>query len=243
VGNGSLRVSPPAVRLQTTELVKTTSTITIFLQKSHGGPKDKDVRANQNDPSPWNVVAVMHFPPALSSKRGLHSIVRILSLLMLQPISAPSFSRTRLPAKGAGVLGGAIASLPYLKIVGTLPLRFNTVPLSPKLDGAASAGAQLMPAAVAPAKELAAVPLTPAIEVKNPSGDPVIGTQPKPSQTKPPLSILPDDASSSTKPEDFLPFFQFPGGNGNVSLLDQATTAHPPAPGQLPPSSATYQQK
>jgi hypothetical protein len=49
-----------------------------------------------------------------------------------------------------------------------------------------------------------------------------------------PTSILPDETKQRVRPEDFLPFFQFPGGQS-------APGAN--APGTIPPSSATYKMQ
>jgi hypothetical protein len=59
-----------------------------------------------------------------------------------------------------------------------------------------------------------------------------------------PAAILPDDVRPAVRPEDFLPFFQFPapGGTGNVRVIVPVAPTAPSAPGTQPPSSATYIQ-
>jgi hypothetical protein len=60
--------------------------------------------------------------------------------------------------------------------------------------------------------------------------------------TSVPPPVLPDDVGPKARPEDFLPFFQFPGtgAHGGDTV---AAPAAPATPGQLPPSTATYEQQ
>ena len=58
-----------------------------------------------------------------------------------------------------------------------------------------------------------------------------------------PAAILPDDGDPRVRPEDFLPFFQFPGGRPGQSETTVAQPPTAPAPGQIPPSSATYHEE
>ena len=60
------------------------------------------------------------------------------------------------------------------------------------------------------------------------------GVKPKP--------ILPDDTRRRLQSQDFLPLFRFPGSGGPSEDVIPAVPT-PPAPGTLPPSSATYQQQ
>jgi len=169
----------------------------------------------------------------------------MLSLLMLQHALAPSIAdahaRSRLPADP----GDNPASLPYLKVTGALPLRFEEPPPPPPdLSSRPAAGAppqppfaltsETLPSAIMPVEVAPAKPdvILPAVVTPPPA---------KPAKpAEPTSSILPDDTRASTRAEDFLPFFQFPGGgNGDVTL----TPPRPAQPGQLPPSSATYQQR
>jgi hypothetical protein len=82
---------------------------------------------------------------------------------------------------------------------------------------------------------------SPTVETKEPIVAPPPVSNP-PSGGKSTLSILPDDTRPSSRAEDFLPFFQFPAGDG-VNVIVPASAAKPSAPGQLPVSSATYQQR
>ena len=164
---------------------------------------------------------------------------------MLQNALAPSIAdahaRSRLPSIPGGNTADEPASHPYLKVTGPLPLRFDAPPPPPDLTSKPPAGApplppqavsaDFTPAATSPADEAKARPAEIA---------PVAPTVAKPVNSTP--SILPDDTHAATRAEDFLPFFQFPGAS-NDTTLTPPTATRPPAPGQLPPSSATYQQK
>lgn len=58
-----------------------------------------------------------------------------------------------------------------------------------------------------------------------------------------PVSILPDDTRVEIKPEDVLPFFQFPNGNDGSTVAIPLTVSPRPAGNPVPPSSATYRQQ
>jgi hypothetical protein len=61
----------------------------------------------------------------------------------------------------------------------------------------------------------------------------------------PPPAILPDDVASKVRPEDFLPYFQFPGvesPSNDVNAAGQSQAAQA-APKTIPRSSATYQEQ
>lgn len=187
----------------------------------------------------------LHFP---TPKSGLHRSLRVLSLLLLQHALVPAGSvnaRSRLPGNQDGDAVDT-KSYPYLKIAGSLPLRFSAAPevaVSPPRAPIAPA-ASLQPVSTSPA-EPASNPAPPAptlnSELKTPPREQPAAPAAAPND-KPVLSILPDDTHSPSRAEDFLPFFQFPAG-GNVTVVVPASAAKPPAPGQLPASSATYQQR
>ena len=187
----------------------------------------------------------MNLPPSPSPRGGLHRIVRLLSLLLLQHALAPSIIdahvRSRLPSKRVDNPTSDGDSLPYLKVISALPLRFKAPPPPPDLTSKPPASAPPPP----PPAAVAALSSTPAPTV--PANQPVdksddsTASQPGTATRNSPSGILPDDTRPSTRPEDFLPYFQFP--NGDVTNTGSASVPRPPAPGQLPPSSATYQQK
>jgi hypothetical protein len=188
----------------------------------------------------------MNFQPP-SPKGGLHRTLRVLSLLLLQhalvPTSTDVHARSRLPSNPDSDPVPTGNSRPYLKIAGSLPLRFGTAPRPiPILASKASvSNPPPQPIAATPV-EPAPAPLSPVIEEKNPPTEPPIVPVSTPVESKRVLSILPDDTHPSTRPEDFLPFFQFPAGR-NVNVVVPAGAIKPTTPGQLPASSATYQQR
>ena len=128
-------------------------------------------------------------------------------------------------------------SRPYLAAVGAPNLRFSEAVPPPDLSVRPPAGAPPQPAVNhEPDSVSASKPETQAART-----EPVAPPQPEvaakePASTPPP-SILPDDTRPKVRPEDFLPFFQFPGGNSAPGTLT------PPAPGQQPLSTATYRQQ
>jgi len=205
----------------------------------------KEVRANLHDPTPWNVFTAMNLNPP-TPRCGLHRTLRVLSLLLLQHALAPhgtdASARSRLPVNSDGDSAADENSRPYLKVAGSLPLRFSPAPrplpaLVPRVTGLSP---PIQPSATTPPEPAPGAAST-VHETKIPSNDPPANSG-EPTGSKPALSILPDNTRPSTRPEDFLPFFQFPGGGG-TTIVGPVNVPQPPAPGQLPPSSATYQQR
>lgn len=185
----------------------------------------------------------MNFQPP-TPKRGLNRTLRVLSLLLLQhalvPLGTEAHGRTRLPSNPDSDSSDH-DSRPYLKVAGVRPLRFAAEPRPiPKLAvKPAPAPEPVQPVATGPDVTLPA----PVAEIK----EPVVAPPPAPVSTPPSggkstLSILPDDTRPTSRAEDFLPFFQFPGADG-VNVVVPASVAKPSTPGQLPVSSATYQQR
>ena len=183
----------------------------------------------------------------------MHRYLRMFSLLLLQHALAPgnidAHARSRLPLNPSGNPTTDVESRPYLRIAGILPLRIKSAPPPPDLITKPAAGAPPQPAASAPATATTSPSVQPVAEsagqppAKPALPDPAPLVPPAPTNTTPPPSILPDDTRTSTRPEDFLPFFQFPDANHDVTVVVPVTAVRPPAPGQQPPSSASYQQK
>jgi hypothetical protein len=190
----------------------------------------------------------MNFQLTTSRQGGLRRIVRMLSILLVQHALAPGITeanmRSRLPGNRDGFPATKGDPLPYLRITGALALRFSPAPPPPPdltTKPAASAPpfpVETSPAVAAPSTgPVATSPAEPA-----PKAPDTITTSNHPAApvaSNPPAEILPDDTRPTTRPEDFLPFFQFPNANGAVP----PTPPPPSVPGQLPPSSATYQQR
>lgn len=152
------------------------------------------------------------------------------------------------PLPGLDSLGGR-TSRPYLQATGAPLLNFGEAPRP----------AAWFPIPVAPVKAPPAPPEEPATAAARlrpdepaPTAPPELtetaGPAPAGTHTTPPSSelaprprpgpapILPDDTRPRVRPEDLLPFFQFP------SASSAPVPAAAPAPGVLPPSSATFRQ-
>ena len=173
-------------------------------------------------------------------KRGLNRTLKVLSLLLLQhalvPLAPEAHARTRLPSNPDSDAHEK-DSRPYLKVAGVRPLRFAAEPRPmPKV----AVKPTPPPEPVQPVVASTEPAPSPVIETKEPAVTPAPVSQP--SSGKSTLSILPDDTRPTSRAEDFLPFFQFPAGDG-VNVVVPASAAKPSAPGQLPVSSATYQQR
>jgi hypothetical protein len=159
-------------------------------------------------------------------------------LLWLAPavaISAPSVA----PEIPVGM------TRPYLAIVGAPGLRFaerisapanwsppphSNQPPQPTKEEPAKPDSETS----APSESKAHTQGAPDIAV-GPETNPATPQQPigKQSPGNPPVPILPDDSHPKVRPEDFLPFFQFPG------LYHEINNNPNPPP---TPSSATYRQ-
>ncbi|MBL9210191.1 MAG: hypothetical protein JNL92_06965 [Opitutaceae bacterium] len=192
-----------------------------------------------------------HREPPLSPADTHGKRLGLLLGLLLALASTGSHAQTR--SFSISVVVRQSEGTPYLLATGAPPLRFQeaALPLHPA------------PSAPAPAATPAPTP-TPEAPTPVPNEDtttaPVAITDPAtPGSTNPvppatsetptapaktPAPILPDDARPPIRAEDFLPYFQIPGSAktpADVTLLVPVPKA-PPAPGALPPSSATYTQ-
>ena len=168
----------------------------------------------------------------------------IFSVLLLPVMACEVGSRTSAATTEQDFipLGTTEPSRPYLQYVGPPALRFEDAPPPPDLPdhpvagttsppGHISDSAKVKPNAEAPAM-VAAVPAPAGASGSEPTSQhPSESAEASASQA---TSILPDDSKQRVRPEDFLPFFQFPGGS-------TAPVAN--APGTIPPSSATYKQQ
>lgn len=189
-------------------------------------------------------------PPLSPAAIAAGKLVLLLGLLLA---SVPTESHAQ-PRKVAITLVTLQSeTLPYLPVTGAPSLRFQAaaLPLHP---------APAAPAPVAPPSAATGEDFTPATGL-DPTPDPLALPDAPPAATgvpansgsapasaaepaKTPAPILPDDSRPTIRPEDFLPYFQIPGSArtpAEVNVIVPAPKA-PPAPGQLPPSSATYTQ-
>jgi hypothetical protein len=194
----------------------------------------------------------MNFQLTTTRQGGLRRIVRMLSILLVQHALAPGITeanmRSRLPGNRDGFPATKGDPLPYLRITGALALRFSPPPPPPPdLTTKPAASAPPFPVEVAPAAiapSTAPTPISPADSApKAPDATATPNNPSTPVVSHPPVEILPDDTRPTTRPEDFLPFFQFPSGNSDPTVVAPSTPPPPSIPGQLPPSSATYQQR
>jgi len=160
-----------------------------------------------------------------------------------------------LPAVATEVAPTTGASLPYLRYIGPPPLRFQVARPPPEITvrplaaagppkSSEKASSTLNPSAPLPSKATAgsASLAGSAVSVGKSTGTVTVAGKSLDRPVKPvgPDPLLPDDAGPKVRPEDFLPFFQFPGAR-NAEPKTAAAPA-PPSPGVQPPSSATYQQ-
>lgn len=147
-------------------------------------------------------------------------------------------------------------SRPYLATLGSPAMRFqDPAPVPPPVVKPIASG----PPVAASAPEEAEVSLandraaasTPPMPLPEatPTPAPEVATAPsKPDPAKPEpvapraLPILPDDTRRKVQSQDFLPLFRLPGSGGPVEdgAVILPSVPAPPAPGTLPPSSATY---
>jgi hypothetical protein len=149
----------------------------------------------------------------------------------------------------------SIPSMLYLPVIGPPPLRFAQAPPPPDLS--------TRPAAVAPplptAGEDAASANTAGGRTNGPSrggdgagseqGQPIAASSsptlpsvaPKASERKEAQALLPDDTEHETRPEEILPFFQFPGSGGTTIVVPAVPVSN--APTRLPVSTAVYRER
>lgn len=147
-------------------------------------------------------------------------------------------------------LSAPVPSRPYLASLGSTALRFReAVATQPLLRKPIASG----PPVAASAPEVAEVALA---NNHAAASTPPIPTEAMSAATPAPAPaeenalpkvqpILPDDTRRKVQSQDFLPLFRFPGGAspaGDVTVIAPAVPT-PPAPGTLPPSSATYRQQ
>lgn len=141
----------------------------------------------------------------------------------------------------------------YLPAVGAPALRFQAPPpvVMPLPSKAALPSASTSQAASLEDQREITAPAVPEIAVASPSPAetiPAVEDGPEktlPQKTKPTPQIIPDDTRPPVRPEDFLPFFQFPAPagspNGSLNVI-VPVPRDAPSPPSLAPSSANYTQ-
>jgi hypothetical protein len=146
------------------------------------------------------------------------------------------------------------ASPAYLPVIGPPPLRFAQGPPPPDLSTRPAPAAPPMPSAEG---EIAAANTASAKPAALPRGDDVNALdqlQTQPFEVAPPApkapakapgnkespAILPDDAQRDNRPDEILPFFQFPGSGRTTIVVPSGPTSNEPT--RLPVSTAVYRE-
>jgi hypothetical protein len=193
----------------------------------------------QNDPPQWTDVIVMNYrvsPPGTAKGRRAWIYLSLLlpalaSKVSTQATSSPSplgeNSYPPIPQEG---------SQPYLTAIGPPPLRFEDVFPPPDLSTYQPAGAPPKPADKAKNSASADKDVILPKPVATVTVVAIKATESHPAPAAPtPPAILADDVPVAVRPEDFLPYFQYPGAG------PRGRAETPPAP-PLPVSTATYTQ-
>jgi hypothetical protein len=184
----------------------------------------------------------------------LKRVLRCISLLLLPALAAEvgranPVTRNLLgkdPIDGPGATSHRGEQVPYLTAVGPIGLRIEDAPSVPdfEVEPIATGPAQLGGDASIAAQQASAIREKPEVIPSAAQGDQKTapaaadkkGAAPEPEVTP----ILPDDTRREVRPEDVIPFFQFPRSGAGITTPVPPQPARPPT---LPPSSATYNQQ
>lgn len=219
---------------------------------------DITCRANQSDPCLRNAICMkMRDSPFwhVGTARLFRGSVFLLALALgseATPLAGPMLPRTGLPAPPpARSNSERDASSPYLLAVGPPPLRFAQALPPPDLSTCPSPAAPPLPAVAeeiastnaASARSFAAVR---GGEIAKPdqrqamSAEAAREAPSKAPEKKETPALLPDDTQREIRPEEILPYFQFPGSGGGTIVVP----ANSPSPEstRLPVSSAVYRE-
>lgn len=187
--------------------------------------------------------------PSTPSRGGVaHALGRlVLALLHLTVIATAHAAHQTLaiprPVSRPYVAQGRMPALRFMEAIPTAPVLLRPIASGPPVAASApeeaeitlannEAAASTPPMTGEPAAQPAPIP-----EPAKAPGQPVPASSPQP--------ILPDDTRRKLQSQDFLPLFRFPGTGNNaedVTVIVPGVPT-PPAPSNLPPSSATYQQR
>lgn len=196
----------------------------------------------------------------LSRVRPSSRMLALLLLPVLMPENAVGTPRPR-PSAGLPVRMEPEAPVPYLRLVGAVPLRFqlapqppapwpvSLAPIDPPSETRTDASPETPPTAtLASVQETTSVATTDAsstgeVADRGPTSTGEMRAFPAdagPQRT--PSPILVDELRATVRPEDFLPFFTLPGTKageaGSALIVPVPRQAAPFVP--MPPSSATY---
>ncbi len=169
----------------------------------------------------------------------------ILALLHLTGVATAYAARQTLaiptPASRPYLASIGAPSLRFMEAIRTAPILVKPIASGPPVAASAPVLAEVNlanneAAASTPPLSAEPVPPVPATEA--------VKAEPPAVPTAKPQPILPDDTRKKLQSQDFLPLFRFPGSGSSpedVTVIAPGVPT-PPAPGTLPPSSATYQQ-
>ena len=170
--------------------------------------------------------------------------------LLLLPAYAPTHSKANGPR-------GLSESTPYLVALGAAPLRFQEEAPLPNFSKRLPAEASPSPSdavcgsdqSLVGSNSTTTTPDRPDVilPAQPPASERYGGTAPFPANNPPPPppAIIPDDTRPAVRPEDFLPFFQYPGfgpRSSGVRVILPVPMNAPSATTPPPVSSATYNQ-
>ena len=185
---------------------------------------------------------------------GLVRLLRCLSFLLVPALASDATSGPHSLSQSAPPTSGGDASSLYLPMVGPPPLRFAQAPPPPDLSTRPAPTAPPQPSAMeenAAIHSASARSGSPSVGNTGMVSDPrrtvpadVVPVVPDPTVKRPPVketpALLPDDVQHESRPEEILPFFQFPGSDGTTIVVPGVPVS--PEPTRLPVSSAVYRQ-
>jgi hypothetical protein len=183
---------------------------------------------------------------------GLARFLRCIFFVLVPALASDATPGQRAPPPST--LPDSEESSPYLPLVGPPPLRFAQAPPPPDLSTRPTPAAPPRPTVmeeIAATNAASAKSNTPASGAAGMASDqhrsaavegapvvPEMAARPSPGKETP--ALLPDDVQHETRPEEILPFFQFPGSGGATVVVPGVPTA--PETTRLPVSSAVYRQ-
>ena len=185
---------------------------------------------------------------------GLARLLRCLSFLLLPALASDATPGPRSLTRANVPLSDGEASTLYLPIVGPPPFRFAQAPPPPDLSTRPAPAAPPLPSVmeeIAATNAASAKPGSPPVPNNAAASDQrpttpveVAPVVPEPTVKRPPAretpALLPDDTQHDVRPEEILPFFQFPGAGGTTIVVPGVPAS--PEPTRLPVSSAVYRQ-
>jgi hypothetical protein len=182
-----------------------------------------------------------------SIRRGASELIRCFSLVLLPALTTEAGSTGFSQGHNEG--HRPVQTLPptkqprptsYLAIVGPPPLRFQDAPAPPPYElEPTPAGPALIEDMVTQPPPQHPTPVATNLPLADGLPAEPVQTHRAQLQADEPAPIIPDDLRREVRPEDVIPYFQFPRNRVRVGV------PIPPQPSgpSLPPSSATYQQQ